>query len=1046
MSGISSGIGLVSGLPTQSIIDQLISLDSRPLLLLQQRAETLQIQRTAFAELSARLLGLRSTIARFDEPSFFRGARATSSDDNVLSATASEGAAQGTFQFQVQSLVTNEQLISRGFANTDSQPIGAGTISFEIGNGRLDNATSLQSLNGGNGVRRGVIEITDRAGDSASVDLTTAITVKDVIDEINSRTEINVRARADGDRIVIEDNNDPADPNLQNLSIRDLAGGFSALDLGIAQQGQDGRITGTQIYYLTNDSRLTSLNDGNGVRVGRNNSDIAITVGDRVFTAGLRGLLQNGRFDQQARRTYLDVLNSGNGVREGTFKITNRAGVSAEIEVDESVKTVGDVIALINNAGIDITATVDPSVGRINISDDSTPATEDEAGNLVIEDISGNAATDLGLVMDTEEDDFQGNVIYRIDTLGDVIRAINYAQDESFLQNDLVAASINDAGDGLKLFSAEAYSVGVSDNAVASSAAIDLGLVGESNAGLFESRPLVAGLNTRLLTTLNGGSGVSVGGVFIDVQYDDGDFREGNIDFTGVTSVQGIIDRFNEQTDSTNISASLNNAGNGILFTDESGRSGTIVLKDQGQGRVVRDLFGLSDGETSVTSNDGSLATGNLQLQYISEATDRDTLGNGRGVSNGSFRITTSDGQSANVLITDTQTTVGDIIAQINGAPISGIEARINQNGDGIEIIDTTGGSGTFKIETGGNSTTAGDLNFLGSSEVSEDAEGNPISTIDGSFEYTVDIDADDTLDEVRNKINNLGIDVRANIINDGSGENAYRIIINSEVSGSAGRLNIDTGDTGLTFNTLVRAQDAVVFFGSESPFVITSTTNTLTEVIENVSIELTGTSDSPVELSISPDFEGLVNNISAFVSSYNETLDRIDEFTSFDTETNARGPLFGDNAVDAVKNRLRSAINASVEGQPIGFERLTFVGVRVGAGGRLSFDENTFRDRYAENPEAIETLFTTEETGIGVLLDQVIDEITRGTDGLIAGRDALLERREDLITDRTESLQELLARKRARLERRFAGLESTLANLQGAQNSLATLAGIAAR
>ncbi|MEE9294035.1 MAG: flagellar cap protein FliD N-terminal domain-containing protein, partial [Phycisphaerae bacterium] len=194
MSGISSGVGLLSGLPIASIIDQLIAVQSRPLFLLQDRIDKVQAERTALAGLGARLLGLKSAVARFGKPELFRVSRATSNDEDVLTATAGEGAARGTFRFQVKSLVANHQLIGRGFVDTDRQPVGAGTLSFEIGHGRLDNATTLDVLNGGDGVRRGTIEITDSAGEKAAIDLSTALTVEDVLVEINSRTDIAVSA------------------------------------------------------------------------------------------------------------------------------------------------------------------------------------------------------------------------------------------------------------------------------------------------------------------------------------------------------------------------------------------------------------------------------------------------------------------------------------------------------------------------------------------------------------------------------------------------------------------------------------------------------------------------------------------------------------------------------------------------------------------------------------------------------------------------------------------------------------------------------------
>jgi flagellar hook-associated protein 2 len=1032
---ISSGIGLVSGLPTQSIIDQLISLDSRPLIRLQSRIRNITAQRTAFTDLSARLLGLKSTIARFDELQFFRSSRASSSNDSVLTATAGENAARGTFQFQVRSLVSNNQLIGNGFANSDSQPVGIGSLSFEIGNGRLNPPTSLERLNGGEGVRRGSIEITDSSGDSATIELDSVLNVRDVLEAINSRADIRVSARVSGDRIVIEDQAD----GTGTLSIGEVAGGSTARDLGIVGQADAaGLLTGSSIIRLDANTRLSTLNDGNGVGVGKTNEDIDITVGDRTFTVGLRGLL--------TRDTYLDVLNDGNGVRQGTFTITNRAGESADIVIDASVRTIGDVMDRIDASGIGVTAAVGAARGQLQLTDGSTPATGLEEPTFKITDTTGSAAADLGLVFDITGETATGNEIYRIDTVGDVMRAIEFANDQNGVLNDVIEASVSDGGRGLEITSTGGeFTVDVAEGAIDSFAAEQLGMIGSSESGSLVTRDVLAGLNSVLLNSLNGGNGIALGR--INVRAADG--STGDFDLSSAATTQDMINLINAQTATTKVSARINDAGNGITFVDESGVEGTMAIQDFSPGaRVIHDLFGLNtDAAGIVSSNTGTLDSGNAQLQYVSQATSLDNLNAGRGISEGSFRITASDGQTYVVALNENQENVGDLLERINSIAGASVEARINRNGDGIEIIDTAGGTGTLKIEDIEGGRTAGDLNLTGEGVAITDADGEARQQIDGSYEFRVEIDADDTLADVRTKINDLGIDVGATIINDGSATNPFHLVVNSEVTGTRGQLTLDSGTTNLSFDTLVRAQDAVVFFGgagAENPIVLTSSTNSLSGVLENVTIDLTGTSDEPVEISVSQDVDRITSDLGSFVSTYNAILDQIDDVTSFDSETNQRGVLFGDSTVNVIESRLRSVVSRKIPGAVRGFDRLTLVGVSTGSGGRLSFDEGRFREIFAENPQAIESLFVGEESGLGKALDETLEELTRSFDGTLARKDRLLENREELLNDRIESLQDLLARKRDRLSRQFQGLETSLADLQGAQNSLGVIAGLA--
>src|SRR5688572_13013253 len=101
MAGITSGVGLASGLPTKDIIDQLMALEARPKVLLRNRMDAANAQRLAYTDLAARLTSLRLSATAFKKSATFQQASASTSDQNVLTATAAAGASKGTFQFQV---------------------------------------------------------------------------------------------------------------------------------------------------------------------------------------------------------------------------------------------------------------------------------------------------------------------------------------------------------------------------------------------------------------------------------------------------------------------------------------------------------------------------------------------------------------------------------------------------------------------------------------------------------------------------------------------------------------------------------------------------------------------------------------------------------------------------------------------------------------------------------------------------------------------------------------------------------------------------------
>ncbi len=119
MSGITSGIGLISGIDTVTLINQLMAIEERPLATLEERSGVIDTERTALLDLSARLLAAQNAAVLFDSPSFFQAFSAVSSNDEVLSASATSAALPGSHTFRIHSLVTSHAVLSRGFVDSD---------------------------------------------------------------------------------------------------------------------------------------------------------------------------------------------------------------------------------------------------------------------------------------------------------------------------------------------------------------------------------------------------------------------------------------------------------------------------------------------------------------------------------------------------------------------------------------------------------------------------------------------------------------------------------------------------------------------------------------------------------------------------------------------------------------------------------------------------------------------------------------------------------------------------------------------------------------
>ncbi len=1051
MSGISTGIGLVSGIDRTSLIDQLMAIEQRPVQNLLARVQTVDVQRAAFLGLSAQILALQSAANRFAKISLFRQFNSASTNENILTAEAGEFAQSGVYSFRVHGLATNHSVLSRGFHDADTTPIGVGTLTISQGQSRVNRGTELNALNGGLGVGRGVITITDRAGETADIDLTRAVTVQDILVAINGEESLNVRARVSGvpfgavtgDRIVIEDLTTELLAT-GNLVIADKGLTTTAADLGIVADTSEQRVDGTDLIKLSMSTFLSQLNDGNGIGTARfGRDDLIIVKGgttNESFTVSLSNLL---KFD-----TDLRALNNGAGVRldgSSVMRLTDRSGATVDVDLSDLNLANGvriqDVIDRIEqeteNAGVKI------SVGLVDSSLqilDETGVEGEHAGNLIVEDVSGFLAADLGILGDVADKDIQGRDIYRVSTIGDVINAINYVPGNN---DAILHASLSADGKGIRLQALEfgsTVTVGAAEN---SSAAEDLGLLGATTTpdSSFESRRLVGGLNTVLLRSLRGGSGISTG----VIQLTDRGNRTTTIDFRDPArmpvTLQDVIDLINLD-ENTSLVASVNAAGTGIEIRDEStdaGPGGFVAITDLEGGAMAAELgiaraFGEFDG--------GVVDGGHLHRRYVSTQTLLSDLNAGRGVTRGDFRITDSNGSVYVIQFSDNDSirTVGALIEEINRVAPASLEARLNDTGDGIMIIDQTDGSGTLTIEDIDGGHAAASLHLAGSARAGA-------SFIDGSGQIRIDIGPTDTLNDVSRMINEASGLAAAAVLDDGGTANPFSLTVTSTESGRRGELLFDTGGLELGLRTMTRGQDAVITTGDSATgqsALITSATNTLDNVIDGVTLDLLAAGDEEVTITVSQDIDRVVGGIQHFVDAYNELQASIAETVSFDSDSLRRGPLLGDGAITQVRGRLHRVVTQSFEGADPSLSRVLHVGIRAVADHRIEFDEAKFRKVYEESPELVEQLFTAEDTGFGAILDETLEGLAGRFDSVLSRKNDLLTNQQELLNGRIDRLNVLLEAKRLRLEAQFIGLESSLAVIQGQQASLNILAQLA--
>jgi flagellar hook-associated protein 2 len=940
MSGITSSTGLFSGINSQQLIEQLLALEARPKTSAQQRVAQFQLQQTSYLDLNSRLSSLKATAKIFKDSKIFQSMAATSANDKVLTATASAGAAPGTYSFLVDRLVSAQQMLSKGFASKDAAQ-GATSITVESAQARLDKDLSLSDLNGGAGITRGKLSVTDSQGKIATIDLTKAATVDDVLNAINNNGTASVTASVVDGKFVVKDN---AGGNIQ---VANSPGSTTASSLGIAGSGA-GTITGSTVYYLSRDTALSSLNDGNGVYIksatGTGGSQFSIKVNGTSVAVNLG-----------------DVYTSTD---------TNNDNVLELNKVKGAVTTVGGVLDRINEA---LTGAGFTTV-KASISDSNSLAISDSNGTATMEIVDGADGT-----------------------------------------------------------------------------AASLGLKGSATADLGGTRVL-AGLKTVMAGSLNGGKGLAGDGVLSFKLKDGSTFAVtvGNSD--SLDQIAQIIQNASGAVSgSPKLKVSINSKGTGLSLVDSTTGSDNLTITGTNGSDTAASL-GISTGSSGTT--EGKVDSGNLQRQYISKATLVSQLNGGKGIGTGTFRISDSFGTVGVVDIGDDTKTVGELIDEINSRGLK-IRASLNAKGDGIQIAEDvgTGSAGTTKIKIeDATGSVAKNLS------INKEATGVGASNvIDGSAEKTITLAATDSISDIASKINSAVAGISATVINDGAGSTPFRLSLSSNSTGRAGRVIIDSGTLDLGLRTLDTGEDSRVFFGStdvSKAVLLTSSSNTLDNVVSNVKIDLKGVDSNPVSLTVASDSSKIEASINDFLKSFNTIVDRIDAGSTYNGETNRRGPLFGDTTSQGIRDTLYRTLQAEAKGLNGRYRRLLDIGVEVGSGGTLKLNTDRLRKALSEDPAAVEALFTTktesktssaekrEYTSLGAMgsFEVLADLYTDSVSGTLTKRNQSLD---DLIKSQNSRITDIdarIERKRATLQGQFLAMEKAIAQLQTQQSSISQI------
>lgn len=163
MAGPVSVDGLISGLDTKSIIEQLVALQASRVARIQAKQADETEKVTLFQALQGNYLNIRTAASSLTSPTLFNQRSVTSSDTSILTATASTTAVPGAHQITVVQLATAHQFLSNRFIDKTSSTGVTGDLKITVGEGATAVTTTI-SLSSSNNTLQGIQDAINGSG------------------------------------------------------------------------------------------------------------------------------------------------------------------------------------------------------------------------------------------------------------------------------------------------------------------------------------------------------------------------------------------------------------------------------------------------------------------------------------------------------------------------------------------------------------------------------------------------------------------------------------------------------------------------------------------------------------------------------------------------------------------------------------------------------------------------------------------------------------------------------------------------------------------
>lgn len=324
----------------------------------------------------------------------------------------------------------------------------------------------------------------------------------------------------------------------------------------------------------------------------------------------------------------------------------------------------------------------------------------------------------------------------------------------------------------------------------------------------------------------------------------------------------------------------------------------------------------------------------------------------------------------------------------------------------------------------------------------------NATYTSNGAGTHSITIDStNNTLSGIRDAINAANMGVSASIVNDGS-STPYRLVLASNTTGASNSLKITTniGDAAIdsllandptatatqNLSETATARNAAL---TVNGIPMTKSSNTVSDAIQGVTLNLNKLTATPLTLSVARDTTTVSNSIAGFVKAYNDLNSTLNNLSSYDAVNKKGAVLQGDAAVRTLKSQIRSLLSTSVSGAGT-YNTLSSIGVAFQKDGTLALDTTKLNTAISTNFSDIGTLFSSA-TGYATTLGSWATNVLSSSGTLTSVTNGLGNTIQDIGKQRI-AIQARLVNIEKSYRAQYTALDQVLSSMNTTQTYLA--------